>query len=230
MFKRKLNNGDYLLIATNLIPLLGVWFMGWDPMLMFLVYVCETIIIGLYNVLKMLMATWVKKKDIWENNGSRQYVSGYFFILFFVVHYGFFVFVQMFLFFGASGIADKYSAIFGSVAELQRIWQQPGIYALLSFIIMYGIRTIHDFILTGEYRETSLMRLMFSPYLRIFVQQFVVIAGSIFLRFGGGKIFMLIFVFVKVFFEIYINFDRALNVYEKKMRIEDDIERKKREN
>jgi hypothetical protein len=61
-------------------------------------------------------------------------------------------------------------------------------------------------------------RLMFEPYMRIFVQQFVVILGSIFLSFGAGKVFVLVFVIVKIFFELFFDFSRLLTITEKKER------------
>lgn len=60
---------------------------------------------------------------------------------------------------------------------------------------------------------------MFEPYLRIFVQQFVVIIGSFFLTFGAGKIFILVFVLVKIFFELFVNFNRLLAFAEKRQKM-----------
>lgn len=54
------------------------------------------------------------------------------------------------------------------------------------------------------------MKLMFQPYGRIIVQQFVVIVGSMFLGFGAGKIFILVLAVIKIYFEVYINFDRII--------------------
>ncbi|MND08531.1 hypothetical protein D3C83_312060 [compost metagenome] len=51
---------------------------------------------------------------------------------------------------------------------------------------------------------------MFQPYGRIFVQQFTVIIGSIFLSFGAGKIFILIFALIKIFFDVFIDFSGLL--------------------
>ena len=82
---------------------------------------------------------------------------------------------------------------------------------------------LKDFIFNGEFRTVSLGKLMFSPYMRIFVQQFAVITGVIFLSFGGGKIFMLIFVSVKIFFEVFVNYERMLNLAEKRQRIREKI-------
>jgi hypothetical protein len=192
--------------------LYGVWFEGWDPKQMFLVYCLETIIIGGYNVVKMIIVTFSKKKDVWENlGGGKSLVSGWFFILFFIVHYGFFVFVQTAIFAGASGLSTGGS--FGPLTFISRIFFYLNIDAktvLYIFIAMYGFRMFFDFILNGKYRETSMGVLMFQPYIRIFIQQIVVILGSIFLSFGAGKVFMLIFVCIKIFAEVFMNYDAYL--------------------
>src|SRR5437016_5532068 len=105
MFKRKLSIGDAFLLIANLMPLYGVWFEGWDPRQMFLVYCVETIIMGGYNVLKMIIVTLDRKKDVWETNDSKFLVRGWFFILFFIMHYGLFVFIQTSIFAGVSGLS-----------------------------------------------------------------------------------------------------------------------------
>src|SRR5436190_14648108 len=112
MFKRKLTPGDYLLILVNLVPLYGVWFEGWSAAQVFLVYCLETVIIGIINVLKMACVTlFVKKTDVWENGGSFTMQSGWFFIFFFIIHYGFFVFVQTQIFFAVSGMIPDRSML-----------------------------------------------------------------------------------------------------------------------
>jgi len=52
---------------------------------------------------------------------------------------------------------------------------------------------------------------MFQPYGRIFIQQFTVILGSMFLTFEGGKAFILIFALAKILFDVYVNFDNAID-------------------
>lgn len=97
---------------------------------------------------------------------------------------------------------------------------------LYIFIVMYGFRVMFDFILSGRYRETSLGVLMFQPYLRIFIQQFVVILGSMFLAFGAGKFFMLIFVVIKIYAEIFMNFNRYLEKAEKLQKLKALIDKR----
>ncbi len=224
MFKRKLSVSDLLLIVVNLIPLYGVWFEGWNASEVFLVYCLETVIIGVVNVLKMACVTiFVKKTDTWENGGSSTMVSGWFFIFFFIVHYGFFVFVQTQIFFSVSGmIPDR--AMLGSYAQIPALLGDNGKLLLLIFIAYYTVQTFFDFFATGKYKIISMGRLMFEPYMRIFVQQFVVILGSIFLSFGAGKVFILIFVIAKIFFELFINFNRLLEIVEKRERLKKERE------
>ena len=69
------------------------------------------------------------------------------------------------------------------------------------FIASYGLYIFKDFLLSGMYKNAKPEKLLFAPYARIFIQQFCVILGGIFLHFGAGKVFILIFVLVKIFFE-----------------------------
>ena len=178
---------------------------------MFLIYCLETVIIGFYNVIKMIIVTIVKKRDSWEANNSVFLVSGWFFILFFIVHYGFFVLIQMALFGGVSGyIGDSPFGFFAFIFNITKYLAPATKVLLYGFFMVYGIRMCMDFIITRRYRITSLNSLMFQPYLRIFIQQFVVILGAMFLELGAGKLFMLIFVVVKIWFEYYINIDKIL--------------------
>ena len=214
MFKRRLSASDIFLIIVNLVPLYGVWFENWNAVQVFLVYCLETIIIGVFNILKMASITlFVRPKDIWEYNGSKTIISGWFFILFFIIHYGFFVFLQTQLFFVVSGLV-KAESIFGSYQQISSLLGQDGKLLLLIFITYYTTQYLFDFVNNGQYKKVSLSRLMFQPYIRIFVQQMIVIAGSIFLRFGAGKIFILIVVAVKIFFEVFLNYEIIMKVKE----------------
>lgn len=52
--------------------------------------------------------------------------------------------------------------------------------------------------------------MMYQPNVRIFIQQFKVIIGSIFLSFEAGQIFVLVFAIIKIFFEVLIDFESLL--------------------
>ncbi len=226
MFKRKLSAGELLLIVVNLIPLYGVWFEGWNASEVFLVYCLETVIIGIINVLKMACVTlFVKKTDDWQNGGTSTKQSGWFFIFFFIVHYGFFVFVQTQIFFAVSRLIPDGSFL-ANYAKIPALLGNNGKLMLLIFVVYYTVQNFIEFFMSGNYKTISMGRLMFEPYMRIFVQQFVVILGSIFLSFGAGKIFILIFVIAKIFFELFVNLNRLLIIAEKRQQLKNERENK----
>jgi hypothetical protein len=78
---------------------------------------------------------------------------------------------------------------------------------LCVFIVSYAFRNLNEFILSGEYRKISMGYLLFQPYGRIFIQQVTVILGSMFLSFGAGKIFILVFALIIIFFEVFVDIE-----------------------
>jgi hypothetical protein len=211
LLKQQLTLGDFLLIATNLIPIWGVWFKGWDAKMMFLVYCFESIIIGIYNFFQLWLTTLVKKKDVWENNGTSSIVSGYVFMFFFLAHYGFFVFIQMTIFLNIVNLKNESAGVFDFVLHFYKYMPSYALWLLLLFAITYGFIVLKEFVFTGVYKTIDMGALMFAPYGRIFVQQFVVILGSFILLFStGGKIFILIFVLVKIFFELLLDYKKII--------------------
>ena len=210
--KKRLTQGDWSLIIANLIPVIGVWLLNWSAKEVFLVYCFETIIIGFFTLLKMLITGLIIKKDAWETTGGSSTKQPFwFFMLFFLLHYGLFVSVQMGIFFAVSGIGDEAGITFFNFFSKWPSLLTNDAYIMLGvFIVSYGFRLTTDFILTGDYKISSLGYLMFQPYGRIFIQQVTVIIGSMFLSLGTGKIFILVFALIKIFFEVFIDFDFLL--------------------
>ncbi len=212
MIKKKLTRSDYLIIAANLLPVIGVFVWDWSPVEVFMVYALETVIVGLFTLIKMGIASAVQGGSDWYANGKSTKQPGITFMLFFLVHYGMFVAIQTGLFVRVSGIGSTYDiGFFDFFIHWPRYLGPDAWYMLIGFIISYGFSLIWDFLRPGKHKTTPMMMLMFQPYGRIFIQQVTVILGSMFLVFGAGKIFILIFAAVKIFFEIFINYDGLLN-------------------
>lgn len=209
--KRKLTQGDIVLIIANLVPIYGVWFLNWSAVEAFIVYALETLMIGVLTVLKMLVVTMFRKKDTWHNQGSSSQVSGLFFILFFIAHFGIFALVQTTIFSQSAGITPPGKGMMHFFFHwYEYITKDVGI-MLMSLGVGHLAKNFIPFVATGEYKTISMMNLMFQPYGRIFIQQFTVILGSMFLSFGLGKAFILIFVVAKIFFDVFVNFEDAIN-------------------
>lgn len=208
IIKKKLSQSDWLLIIANLLPVYGVWFQNWNAREVFIVYCFETIIIGFFTLLKLGITGTIKKSDVWQTQGGTPVKQpAFFFMLFFMLHYGMFVAIQMGLFFAVSGIGDEIKITFFNFYYKWPSLITKEAYIMLGvFIVSYAFKHLTEFILSGEYRTVSLGYLMFQPYGRILIQQATVIIGSMFLTFGAGKIFILVFSLIKIFFEILVDF------------------------
>ena len=210
MFKRKLTREDIIMIAANLIPVYGVWFLGWSAADAFIVYALETIIVGIMTLLKLGVMTVVRKKDTWYNEGRSTMASGLLFMFFFTIHYGLFVAVKTSIFSQSANLPGSGFLHF-FLNWYTYLDNQDIVIMLCGFVISYLVRSFIPFIIKGEYRTLSMMRVMFQPYGRIFIQQFTVILGSMFLVLGGDKAFILIFALAKILFDVYVNFDNVID-------------------
>lgn len=210
MFRKKLSGPDILLIAANLFPVFGVWFLGWNATEAFIVYAMETMIVGILTILKMLVVTFIKGKDEWYANGRTSRQSGFFFIFFFILHFGLFAAVQTTIFSQTAGITPPNSSAMHFFFKWYTYINEDIAYMLSGFIISYLAKNFIPFILKQEYKTTPLMIIMFQPYGRIFVQQFTVILGSMFLSLGIDKAFILVFALAKTAFELFIDFNGLL--------------------
>jgi hypothetical protein len=208
--KKTLTPADYFLLLANLVPLYGVWYLNWKAIDVFVVYALETLVAGFFTILKLGTATVVRKTDEWVNGDSHSQVSGLFFILFFIAHFGLFAAVQTSIFSETAGIIPEGKGMLYFFFHWYR-FINPDIAIMLSvFSLTYAIRNLLPFLANKEYKTTSMTRLMFEPYGRIFIQQFTVILGSMLLTFHLGKLFVLVFACIKIFFEVFLNMNEII--------------------
>ena len=203
--KKHLTQSDWLLVVANLLPVYGVWFLGWKAAEVFTVYSLETIIIGIITVVKLIISSSVRQ-DSGFTKAPATWAGPVFIILFFILHYGIFVFVQMSIFFSVSGIALGDFSLLSLLFHPTNYLSFDGWIMLSVFMLGYAYKSLLEFILSGRYKTTPVMAVMFEPYGRIFIQQFTIIIGSMFLVFGAGKIFIAIFTIIKIYFSVYIDY------------------------
>ncbi len=175
------------IVLMNAVPLIGVVFYGWDAQMIVIVYMLETIVVGLAHLLRMMLVhglygrkagTLARLADIRAGHGPEGGISGGVLIPFFAVHYFFFIFVQGFVYSGFTHektgqiLHDFYVAIQGEAR-----------WALLAFGVLQVLH-IGEELVSGVHRHTPIDDIFFKPYKRIFVQQLVVILGAFFISFG----------------------------------------------
>lgn len=154
------------LVLANLTPLVGVIALGWSPFSVVMAYVVETLVVGVYTWLRILLAR------------QTPFVARVGTAMFFTVHYGLFVLVQTVFITIAVGTQDWTPAV-----------QQELAIAGACFFISHGISFVTHYLGAGEYREAVANIELFRPYGRIFTQQLVAIFGGwLALGLGGARI------------------------------------------
>jgi hypothetical protein len=211
MERKKLKPGDWIFVLANLLPVYGVWFLGWHPVEAFIVYAMETLIAGIITILKMLVVTFARGGDEWPANGTSTKQHGVVFILFFIAHFGLFAMVQTTIFSETANITPPGSGFFHFFFHWPSYVTREISYMLGAFTISYMAQYFFPFLLNGEYKTKPLMYIMFEPYGRIFIQQITVILGSMFLTLGLGKAFILVFAGAKIWFDLFVDFSGILN-------------------
>lgn len=160
-----------ILILVNLIPILGVITMGWSPMEVLIIYWLETLIIGFLNVFKMAVSSPQDRTMNWMK---------LFMIPFFILHFGIFVLVQgIFIILvipavsglGGEELSDNVVDVLVDQTVFGLWW--PALVLFGSHLFSF----FWNYIGKKEYRKVSVDRLMFQPYSRVIMQQFIAIGG-----------------------------------------------------
>jgi len=172
-----------------------------SPTEIVILYAIETVVIGFFHILIMLVLTFQKK------NNTRQNLKGLFYTFFFTIHYGFFVFIQTTFFFVFLSMEDNRISDAIGIQNFINILQFKGVQiGLLFMIISYGLRFWFNFYKSGYYKNLPVELYMFQPYLRIFIQQFVAILPGFFIIFGkAGLAAAIILIVLRTITDYYID-------------------------
>ncbi len=194
------------LVVANLVPLAGVLWLRWEVGDVVLLYWIENLIVGGFNVLRMLAvrvhdpAAWFGKLVL---------------IPFFLVHYGGFAAVHgvlltaMFKVQG-SGMPDVLDGTNFDSAILVvplLIWgtmlhalSQPALaYGATTLIVSRAVSFLINYLGAGEYRDATMQDLMVRPYKRVIFLHLVVIgSGFLLLLTGSSTAGLLLMVLAKI--------------------------------
>lgn len=166
------------LVLGNLVPLFALFFFHWDVFSLLFLFWLENVVIGIFNVFKMLLAG-VGARDLppygWIFFGAIKL----FLIPFFCVHYGMFTFVHgMFVvgFFDRGALHNfgglNYQLILQIIRDNHLEW--PFVALVVSHLISFG----WDYLWSGAFRRSNPMDLMTQPYRRVIVMHLTVLFGG----------------------------------------------------
>lgn len=202
------------LVCINLLPLAGVLFFGWDVTNLVLLYWAENLVVGFYNILKMLMAQKGKLSGP---------VGKIFQCLFFTFHYGAFCgahgfFLLTFFKLGNLGSLGNISENWPGplvfigllVAVLVELKQQFGtemLFPIIGLFISHGVSFYENYLQKQEYLRFSVKELMNQPYRRIVALHLAIIFGGFgVMALGSPLPLLVILVLLKIKFDVYLHF------------------------
>lgn len=193
---------NWLIWTSSLILLGGLFYGNWNPLVVVFGYFVETIVIGFIHVAKMAsVLRWGKAQQSAILNSDNKAFNGVFGIVFFMLHYFFFIFVQsvfVFSFFGQKefGFEEAFSVFNNYYILLQRKDMQ----VVLGIIVATQLgAAVMYFFLPRKYDLYTMEQLFLQPYLRILVQQFAAIfTGFIMLLLGGPMAAALVLIAVRL--------------------------------
>ena len=158
------------LLLANLVPVFGVLVLHWEVFPLMFLFWSENVIIGAFNVLKMLLA---------NPDSPFSWAGKFFFIPFFCVHYGMFTYVHGILVVALFSGAKLHSPGFPTPADFWRIASENHlIWAFFGLAVSRGISFATNYIGNGEYKRASLPQLMNQPYARIVVLHLAILGGG----------------------------------------------------
>ncbi len=206
-----------ILILVNLLPVAGVLLWGWSVFEIVALYWFENVIIGAFNILKMLTAMGefptqeqINKARSRSDNpnmpgylrkpvatGGLRHGIKLFLIPFFTVHYGMFCLVHG-LFVGTllggkgGGIAMSGGPFEGVGRMMGVIFGNGGKWFVLGIIGSHFFSYLVNFICKGEFRRVAAPTLMMAPYGRIVVLHVAIILGAFVITSLGSPVFLLL--------------------------------------
>jgi len=167
----------WVLVAANLVPIAGAVFWDWAVKDIVLLYWLENLVIGAFNVARILAAQPGKdenadaREQLYSAKGKAA-LSG-----FFLLHYGGFWAVHgLFLF---SMLPGARAAGSGTLEALAAVLREEGmLVALLAIVASHGYSFLRNYIGRREYKGVDVALFLMQPYKRVFVTHLFIIVGA----------------------------------------------------
>lgn len=177
----------FVLIAANATPVVGVVFLHWTVFSVLMLYWCENVVVGGFNVLRMLTA---------DPGDAAAWIGKVFLIPFFCFHYGMFTFVHglfVLTLFGDPELRRHSFSAGGLVTAVGRagIW-----YGVAILVLSHGVSFVHNYLMSGENKRASLPQLMAQPYGRVMILHVTILLGGFLVQAAGQPILALLLLVV----------------------------------
>ena len=170
------------MIANNLLPVIGVLFLGWSAFEVLVLYWAESVIFTFFVLMRMT------KTFLHQKNEIEKFLKS---LALFIVVYTPFLFVQYLAIIIFAAFTDELKNSDIREGLLAPLWQNPELLiAVSSTLIAYSFSYYRDFIKTKMYENNPSNTEFGSPVKQIMVVQFTVLCGG-FLAVMVSRVFSL---------------------------------------
>lgn len=210
MYTIYLPSSRNLFIWLNMLMMLvGLFFLGWRPVIIVFAYVFETIIIGIIHLFKLWMVyRYGQTQQHTPVSKDPKQVNGWGIIPFFLAHYFFFIFVQSIFIFSTVGksLPGLQPDGFNVLANYRFLLSQTDMQLAFASIAIANLAySIRNFFIPKRYHEFTLTGLFLQPYIRIVVQQIVAIMAGFFFFFADQAIVAaVLLIFTRFALDMYL--------------------------
>ncbi|MBT8331610.1 MAG: hypothetical protein KJP06_04705 [Deltaproteobacteria bacterium] len=201
------------LSVANLVPLIGVLFLGWDAAAIVLLYWIENLIVGFFNILRMFLVKVESRSKLFQK---------FFMIPFFCVHFGGFCAVHGFFLLVLFKIGSPDEAVaptavwLGPFIFLQllysvvmQLWHSrpPGLeWPAVGLFVSHGVSFITNFINGQQYLTQKLGDIMIRPYKRIVLMHVAIMVGGLLvMKLGSPVALLCVLIFLKIGIDIRLH-------------------------
>ncbi len=160
------------LVVSNLIPVFGVCFLGWDVYAILFLFWSENLIAGAFNVLAMAACTRMRYPFTNIRWGM---------ISFFIFHFGIFTAFHGCCLYTLShrALAERMglenpSTVAIATEALLTIWTP-----FVALVLSHTVSFLLNYLRRGEFRRVSIMVLMIRPYGRLVLLQVALLGGGV---------------------------------------------------
>lgn len=186
-----------ILIAANLLPLYGVIVLDWPVFPLLLLFWLENVVIGAFNVLRMLFAD-VTDAVLWAGK--------LFMIPFFCFHYGMFTALHgsfVVHLFGGKTYQHLDKGLLPVEGTVRAINDFDLVLPLAVLAGSHLFSFLWNYLFRGEFRRAALNELMGRPYKRIIVLHVtIIIGGGITMTLGSPLWALLLLLALKISFDL----------------------------
>jgi hypothetical protein len=183
-----------ILILANLVPIYGIVLFQWQVFPILFLFWLENVIIGVFNVFKMLMVaqsnggTWAKKTGA---------------ILFFCFHYGMFTLVHGVFVFVIFGFGAPFGGVPDGAVVTRSFFDYHIEWAILGLLLSHGISFLFNYVRNREYEQYTLDQLMGQPYERVVLLHMTIIGGGFLLSiWHSPAVGLFVLLFIKIFMDV----------------------------